>query len=546
MPRIAPGPLDVRRANLSAVGAVQVADGSRAAASVAQISQAVEKVLNTARDQQIENDVARAELLTRRDLDALRVKLDEDPDNETLVTRWTEGAREVVERNASRLGSPMHQRLWRSRADALIESERRGMENLRQTRIVESARAGLIDAVGQAQITMTDANASPQARAEAFTIIETAVNRAVERRTITADAGARMIQAANAAQAEFASQQGLIVQAQTEEDRIWAESGGDLATALELTRELSGPLRDSVENRIEQRFSQAQTARNQSIDDAMGRAYAAIEQGVTLDQFAASNPGDTAVITQRGQMDTLRSYQRSRVVGSGAGVEVTNRLSEARREGFLALAEEPDTAREFANLDLYAPLEPAEAAVLGLPAGQSVAQNLQPDDLRALRQRQRELRGEEPMGDSNQTIVNRAYTLLRNYAEPVAQARGVGLSDREEDRKTTMRFRGFLLREARDFVEANNRLPTQREIQEITDTALLQSRGGLFNSTQRRVFEGGEGREVRVPYSLIPEYQQRRLMRQIIASGREFPETPEGAAAAERAVEEAYMLQRSE
>jgi hypothetical protein len=210
-------------------------------------------------------------------------------------------------------------------------------------------------------------------------------------------------------------------------------------------------------------------------------------------------------------------------------VEATNRISEDRRDVFLALSNEEDTAAAVAELDLYAPLSDDEAEVLGLEPGRSVADQVRPGHLMQMRTRQRQMRGEIPLGE-NVTIAQRAYTMLRNYAEPVAQAAGVGLSDRQEDRETTRMFRGFLLREATAFVENERRLPNQREIQEITTLALTASRRegffGLGGATNR-VFmarpNAEYGSDVRVAFSRIPEYQRQRLVRAYIQRGGVIP-----------------------
>lgn len=538
------GPLDVPLANVRNTRRVIEPALDQTGAQMTAVGSAVGEILGRARDQQIENQVAEAELLTRRQLDELRTQIENEPasEGEDYGNRWQERADKIVETNSERLTSPAHQRLWRQRTGEMLVRERAAVDQFAQTRMVQSARAGLLSTIGVAQTTLIDENATPQARAEAMTVIEMSVRRAVERRTLAADDGERMIQAARANQAEFEQNQGMNARAQVLEDQIYAASGGDAVVAREMMLEIDEPgLRDRVDDRITVRFDRENAAQRDALDAAMGRAYARIEQGGSLDGLA---PGDRALIVDRGQMDTLRNYQRNRA-GGGAGSEATTRFSEDRRNIFLALSNEDELAPVLADLDLYSPLGEQEAGALGLQPGQSVADQVRPGDLLQMRTRQRQMRGEIPLGDSA-TIANRAYTMLWANAAPQAQAQGVGLSGRQEDADNVRSLRGFLQREATAFVENERRLPNQREMQEITALALTQARvprsGNLFDwdGRSRRVFESRPNADVRVRFSQIPQYQRERLARAYIQRNGSLPESE---AAARDAIEQMYQLE---
>ena len=465
--------------------------------ATAAIGRATLAVLNQARDQQIENDVATAELTTRRELDELRARLDEDPDNSTLPQRWDEGAAEIVERNAANLTSPRHQQLWRERSTATLETERRGIIALQQQRTVESARAGLIQAVGLAEQTLVDENATPAARAAAMNIIETSVKRARDRHTIGADDAERMLVATRGRVAEFERTQGMIAQAQTEEDRIWAESGGDYSVAQEMARELTGTMRDTVEDRLATRFNRDEAGRREALDDAMEEAYAAIENGTSIDRLPQAQRD---IITRAGQLDTLRTYLNNRNAPGG----IVSAQSEAIADELLASA--VDDPRAFANADL-------EVFLAGMNA----------DDRARVRRRQQYLRGEGTDTDGGQTLIERTYADMRAAGVIEANRAGVDVDSAGSGGDNIANrgaFNAFMMGAARRFVETNNRAPNARETQEMARTAMLNWRVS-GNGQRRRLYQGGlirEGRErgrpeVSVNYSQIPQWEADRIVR---------------------------------
>jgi hypothetical protein len=526
------GPQDVAFTQVNNTRRVIQPAANDAGARLAYVGAATKEILDRARDQQIENQVADAEMKTRLDLDALRGELEQSQDDpSTYEKTWEDRARQIVDDNAAKVTSPRHQQLWRQRMDDALVREHIGVTQLVQQRVVQQAQAGFIESVGSAQRVLVDENATPEARAAAMTTIETLTARAVQRRTIAADDGARVVESARGAVAAFEREAGLRQRAQGEEDRIWAAAGGDMNTALEMARDLDGSLRDDVTDRLVTRFSRQGAAERQQLDDSMERAYTAIERSGNLDSIA---PEDRAVIVRNGQLDTLRTYLRSRagVTGSDHAWTAATRRSQLLTNSLLAYAEDNQTAATFGALDLNAPLDEATASALGMQAGQSVRAQVMPDDYMRLRRRQREETGEIAATDDIGEAITRAYNAVWRYAQPLAQSRGVSLSSRKKDAERVALFRGFLMAEVRDFVTEKNRTPSAQDIQQITELALMNTRGpGVFNSglgrTERRVFEAHQGARVIVRYSQIPDYQRQRMTELYDQSGLPTPDTKE-------------------
>lgn len=548
MPRI-PGPMDVPLAGVQNTRRVVPITRDQSGERLQVIGNATQEILGRARDQQIENEVADAEMSTRRQLDQLRTKIENMPadqmGHEGYGAYWERQSQEIVDGATQNLRSPVAQRAWRARMDTVLQTERTGITQLAQRRAVEGARAGLIQTVSQAQQTVTDENATPEARAQAMEVIQTTLRRAAERRVIGADDAAQMIAQAQARATEFEQHQGMRARAQQSEDAIWAQSGGDLSVALELARELEPALRDDVSDRLTVRASRQQAAERVRLDEAMGRAYQILERGGSLDSLSQD---DRTLITRAGQMDTLRTYQRQRA-GGGSGEQAWTQMqhsSQLRRDALLSLAIDDDTASIFAHLDLNAPLDQQTASALGMEAGQSVRAQVMPDDYTTLRTRQRQMLGEIPIGDG-ENIAQRAYQMIRSYAEVRAEALGMEVVERQGQRNEglstrTRQFRGFLLREATAFVQQNNRLPNQREIQEISDLALREAHtAGVLGMGRRtvRTFESNSSLPVRVGFNSIPEYQRRRLAEMWAAANP--GQTPPDDAAARRIIEDMYM-----
>ena len=527
------GPMDVEQVAVRNTRRVIEIQASPEAATNARIGRATLEILNTARDQQIENDVATAELTTRRELDELRAELDKDPDNSTLAQRWDEGSAEIVERNSANLSSPMHQQLWRERSMQTLANERRSIVELQQQRTVEAARAGLIQAVGLAEQTLTDENATPEARASAMSVIETSIRRARDRRTIGADDAERMLQAARNRVAEYERTQGMIARAQAEEDRIWAESGGDYAVAQEMARELIGTMRDTVEDRLATRFNRDEAGRREALDDAMEEAYAAIEAGRSIDQLPQAMRD---VITRAGQMDTLRNYRDARNGGPG-GIAAHERRSGVVRDVVLGASADRERASVIANLNLSAPLTAEGARALGYPEGTNLRAALTQNDYNELIERQREMRGEggasgEPNAIINNTFNNRLLPHARRLAAlaRVNVQQSNGMSDESQDiRRRRAAFEAYLYSELRAHVQAYNAAPNDAQIDAIARSALTQSSGGGvwgIGRTTRRRFEASSDTPVDVPYSNILPAQRQRLERAWARAGNTEPPTP--------------------
>lgn len=517
-------------------------------AQMSRTGSAVMEVLNRARDQQIENEVASTEMRTRRDLDQLRVDVENAPVGKDgaepdIPALWDEGAQRIREQSLSGLSAPMARRAWEQRADALLTQERSSIVQLQQRRTVERARAGLLTTISEAQTTLVDENATPEARAQSLQTIETMVNRAVSRRTIAADDGARMIAGARANAAEFERERGMRARAQGEEDRIWTESGGDYGTALEMARDIEEPgLRDMVEDRVTTRASRQRSAESEATQNAMGRAYAHLERGGSIEGLPR---GDRDVITRAGMMDTLRNYVRARAGGAdGESWTQMTRQSELIRARMEGVAADPDLARVFARVDLGAALSAEDARALGVPEGTVIANGMMPADLNALVQRQREMRGEVPVGNTTQTIVDRAFNATIAVARRRALALGVNVTysgtgtnnEANENRQRRAQFESYVMFEVRAYVEANSRPPMPADMDRIAQDALRESsRPGMFGRADRgyRFEAGGEGQARRVPYVNIPEWQVRRLVRVWAQSHDEAPTRQD--------IEEMYM-----
>lgn len=543
MPRI-PGPLDAVPASLSnrrrVVQVIADNSGNRLSAGAS----AIETVLNHARDQQIENEVASAEMNLRRRLDQLRVDLENEPAanddagnarDVDLASMWDERAQQVREELSGGLTAPAARRVWDARADALLTQERGGIVQLQQRRVVEGARAGLMASIGQAQTTLVDENATPEARTGAMTTIETMVRRAVARRTLAADDGERMIQSARANAAAFEQERGMRGRAQGEEDRIWTESGGNFGLALEMARDIDEPgLRDMVEDRIATRASRARTAETEAEQEAMGRAYSVLEGGGSIESISR---GDRDIITRAGMMDTLRNYVRSRAGGlTGESWTAMTRQSQLIHDRMMGVAADRDAARVFARVDLGEPLSAEDALALGVPEGTVIAHGMMPDDLNALVNRQRQLRGEAPVSGS-QTILDQAFTRTLAVARRRAAALGLNVQysgsaqnrDAEENRQRRALFESYIMFEVRAYVQTNNALPSDADMNRIATDALRESSSrGIFGRRvdEGRRFEAGrDGQARRVPWVNIPEWQRERLIRVWAQRGNTEPPT---------------------
>lgn len=463
--------------------------------TVAEVSARLQQVVDTARDQQIDNDVRQGTLALRERLDELREKVEQDPDHGSMPQRWEELSRDVDSELTEAMASPRHERLWRERADVIMSDERRYIGQRAIERTVESARAGLIATLGALQRRMTDPDASEAARNNALLSIESAIGAAAARRVVGRDAAAQMLETARNAHNEFQNEVGMRAQAQTYEDQIFAGSP-TLQTALEAAREIENPLlRDAVTARVTARFSQQENEREQNIRNSLSSAVEVLENGGSLLEI----PRATRDFLVREQAwDDVRDYANS----MSANPNVSNAQSDTRMNDILLEAQQDP--RGFANrTDIYT--DPS----------------LNSDDRQALLQHQAYLRGETPNSESGQTLVERGYNDTIDTAVRFAEARGldVGASggtstDRRqvEARSRRSQFERFIMGEVRRFVEENARAPrTLQEQEEIARLATMRvARGGntmVFQSGQER------GRRVRVRFAQIPQYNADRLMR---------------------------------
>lgn len=519
-----PGPADVRTVqpgvtrrvvNMPYQRAMQpAAEGAATARATGAVADAASEIARRASDQQIENEVAAADMRQRKEIDALVAELRADPDWSTYETRFAERSSEITQRNSESLSSRRAREIWRERTTERTYAGQTAIRTLARERQIENGRAGLISNVNAAEQTVQDPNATPEARALALEVIQTQVQRAVERGIVAEDDGATMLVRAQNAHLQFERTRGLRASAQAEEDRIWAESGGNLGVALQMARDIEDvELRDLATDRIEARFSQSERVRQDSVRNAMEAALTHIEGGGALDGLSA---GVRDVLTRAGQMDNLRTYARQRT--APGGTTVADRESEFVADELMAAATDDPAGFARADLNEYLP-------------------RMNADDRRRVTEHQQYLRGERPNEAGGATLTSRAYSDIIAVARPLAERSGVAVSGQAADtRETRGAFETYMMGAARRFVAENARRPTPQEIDQIARTALLEARTpgrfGMGRQT-RRVFENrmlGEGDRaipaVRVRYSDIPEWEVRRLMR-VWAATREGRPTPE-------------------
>lgn len=502
--------------------------------AIFQVSERVREIVDRAREQEIDNDVRRGELNLRTRLDGLRRSVEQDPDYASMPERWGEAARQIDTEISDEMSSPMHQRLWRDRAERVLSEEGRYINGRTYERAVEQARAGLITNIGALRRSAIDPNASPETRATAIQGIERELANAALRRVLTTDQAAQELEQARNAQAEFDREQGMRQRAQTEEDRIWAEAGGDYATAIGLVRQIQDPaLRDMVEDRVSVRHQRDEAGAAETLESAMERAYGLVENGETLEGLSA---GDRRVIIAAGNMDDLRTYARSR--STPGGTEAFNRTSTAYRDVIFSAAADRERSSVLASVNLNQPLMGREAQVLGVAEGTSLRAVMTPGDFNEVEARQRELRG-EPSADGspndliNNTFNNRLLPRARQLAAMASvnvQPNNGNSDDAQETRTRRAAFEGYLYGELRAHIQTFNAPPNDAEIDAIARSALTRSAGGGtfgMGRTTRYRFEASPTAPVNVPYENILPAQRERLIRAWIRAGNTEDPSPD-------------------
>lgn len=518
------GPQDVALTNVSNQTRVLDHPRDRSGETLAAVGNAVSEIVDAARDQQIENQVAAAELRTRKQLDELRDEVDQDPDHSTMQARWAEGAARIVAENAGGLRTEAWQNAWRARATQMLETERRTIGQLQETREVEAGRAGLIEQVQGAQQALVDPNSSPAMRATALATITEHVNSAVSRRTIGADDGARMIATARGALAEYEATEGLRAQSQVLEDEIVRTSGGNYAAAMEAAREIpNAQMRDTVTERLERRFNQIESARHESVRVATADALERIENGELLSDIPR---GTREVLIANAHWDEIRNYARSRATNMGGGSILASQ-SEAVADELLADALSPEGARVFANMDLTPHLT-----------------RMNPDDRARVQRHQAYLRGDAPATEGGQTLIERAYDDIRAAGVIRANENGIDVDGAGQNGRNIAnrgRFNAFIMGAARRFVDENHRVPRGPEADEIARMAFLRAQGTFGPDQNRRVYSSGTinngtAPAMRVRYSQIPTWEVARLARM-------FRDANDGANPTVAQIENAYALE---
>ncbi len=476
---------------------------------------ALVELTNRINDQQIENEIVGAEMRQRKEIDALTATFENDTDYETFEQRFADQAGEITARNLESLSSQRARNLWQQRANENTYRAQQAISNLSRQRGVEMARAGLITNLQTAEAALQDDNSTPEARALAMQAIEGQLATAQARGILAADdAAERLVRARNTA-LEFERTRGMRARAQSEEERIWAESGGNLAVAYEMAREIDDPvLQDTVTDRLSARSSNNDRARENSVRSAMEQALVHLEGGGSLDGLSA---GVRDVLTRAERMNDLRDYIRARA-GRGGG-SIASEESEAVRDRILADAVENPAG--FARADLT-PLLPLMNA----------------DDRAAVLRQQQYRRGLAPATDGGDDLVDQSFTEVWAIAEGMAAARGVRITgNNQADAQRRGRFRTFLMRATRRFVQQNARQPTMQEREQIVNSALL-SAGGERVFENRIVREGGlrigstnlGGRDaprIRITIGNIPQWEADRIARDFYTRHRREPTVEE-------------------
>lgn len=473
---------------------------------------ALVELTNRMDDQRIENEIVDVEMRQRKEIDALTATFERDTEFETFEQRFSEAAGEITARNLESLSSQRARNLWQRRANETTYRSQQAIANLSRERRVEMARAGLITNLQTAEATLQDDNATAEARALAMQAIEGQITTAQARGILDADDAAQRLATARNASLEFERTRGIRAAAQEHEDRIWAESGGDMAVAQEMARELEPLMRDTVMDRIGARYSQGERARENNTRTAMEQALTHLENGGSLDGLSA---GVRDVLTRAGQMDALRAYISNRAGSSTNGRTIANQASEDALNRILADAQLDYGA--FARADLT-PLLPL----------------LNSEDRATLQRQQAYRRGEAPATDGGDDLVDQSFTEVWDIAPAMAQARGVRVTgSNPADQQRAGRYRTFLMRATRRFVQANGRQPSMAEREQIVNSALLAANG------TERVFEnrivqngsvfgmgGSPAPRIRITINDIPQYEADLIAREYYSQYRREP-TPQ-------------------
>ena len=490
-------PEDVPSVNLTNEVRVTRINEDPTNAAMVEFAERTRGIVDAARDQQIENEVRLGELQMRERLDKARQEAENNPDYESMPDRWNDLAAGIDQELSERFRAPAARALWRERADAMLSGERRTIFERTQMRAVETARAGLITNLGEMERAMTDPDATEETRNLAYSSIERALTDAALRRTIGVDDAARMLESARGAQETFRREVGLRQQAQQSEDQIFSDNP-TLAVALERAREIENPLlRDAVTNRVEARYSQQERERDQNVRNALSTAVRTLENGGSLLDIPA---GTRAFLVNEQQWDNVRSYAESMASNGGNGPPA--RVSEARADALMV--EALSDPRDFAvRTDI------------------ATDPNMNADDRARVMRYQAYLRGDEPMTEGGQTLIERGYADTIATATRYAEARGVDIcvnggsqTDRRvrEGNQRRARFEQFIMGATRRFIEENGRAPRPNEQEEIARAATMGVRSG---GDTEFVYQTGQesGRRVRVPLASIPQWEVNRLSR---------------------------------
>lgn len=361
-------------------------------------------------------------------------------------------------------------------------------------------------------------------------------------------------------------------------DRLLTESGGDYRTALRLAEGIANTSdRDETIARLTQQANAREAAEARDADDAEERARTALNAGGAdavraEDRALLIAEGRWAQIiadpTRRGGAnstilrDTFEAIsvddpQRFvRVMSALSGVRSPIEIAAANAEAELeadpnnhVVIRAAELARQRLVDEEFAFEEATGYSRAELRAARAT---LAGDDYRELRELHEYMLGARPSDRTGRTLIQQAYTDLHQYITPMAERNGLYLGGApagasQTQLRTLARQRGayggFLMTEARRFVDQHNRAPNPAEMDQIASRVLARGRsGGLFGvgATETYGFEATAERRVTVPFDRIPAGERDVLARRWRSQNPGLPDNAQSRRAMQQWAEGAY------
>lgn len=306
------------------------------------------------------------------------------------------------------------------------------------------------------------------------------------------------------------------------------QTGGDYTAALTLANDIDNTLeRDETRARLMQEGQAVNSAYALTADDAERRAREAIHRA----GFGAVSAADRSTLQVTGRWNALIAEFEARAGGSGGAAE--RRSVENQRHILMDLANQD--GRSF-NIVVDA-MRGIRAPGVTDEMIREASGGLSMDELQGVRirmatvdaqqwnfvfERQQEMRGERTVGASNNTVIDRQFDRLRDYANPIAARNGVNVESpslmqrltgrgMREQQQRSGEWRTFLRSEADAWVRANPGSEMQpADMDAIVQRGLLRGRG-VITPSNNRAFEATPERSIVIPYRRIPENDRRAL-----------------------------------